>query len=113
MDAVVQQEQRDRDRLARVAQMREFMGSPGSRAFLMRVVFEYCGALQSSFGVDPLATAFGEGRRSVGLRLLSEIDDLTPELLLLARREQLDRVERERSEQVAKHKQGDHDGSEG
>lgn len=53
-----------RDRLA--ADFKRVAGLPAGRRFLRRLLGE-CGVHQLSFGGEPLAMAFKEGRRSVGL----------------------------------------------
>ena len=42
-------------------------------------LFEFSGLYRQSFGPDPCATAFAEGRRSVGLALLDEVHGAVPD----------------------------------
>jgi hypothetical protein len=108
-----QKEQTKRAHVEAVAQMRAFMSTPAARAWVMRLIFEYSGVLAGTFTGDALSAAFAEGRRSVGLRVLAEVDGLAPDLLLLARREELDRHDREASERAIAVEKEKHDGSEG
>ncbi len=41
-----------------------------------------CGIFHSSFSIDALRCAFNEGRRDIGLRLLAEINQLSPEFYI-------------------------------
>lgn len=45
----------------------------------MRDLLESCHIFQSSFGADALKTAFNEGERNVGLKLLSDIMQSCPD----------------------------------
>ena len=75
-------------------QLRALMATVQGRQYSLGVIFEHCGVLQASFvPKDSMAGAFNEGRRSVGLALLAQIDQYAPDLLLVARREQLDRAQ--------------------
>lgn len=60
--------------------------SPQGRRFVWRLL-TLCGVFQSSFEDNYGATSFNEGRRSVGLRLLSEVTDLNPEHYVLMMQE--------------------------
>lgn len=84
-------EKRDHDT---AKQVRALMSTPDGRQFMLDLIFERCRVLHASFvQKDSLASAFNEGQRNVGIELLYMIDRHTPELLLVARREQLDRVQ--------------------
>lgn len=110
MNAEEQKEFTERVHAEAVAQMRAFMATPAARAFVLRIIFEYCGTLTGSFTGDKTTCVFNEGRRSIGLRLLAEVDALAPDLLLVARREELERHEREAAERAAE--KGKNHGSE-
>lgn len=71
----------------------DVMATPVGRRLLLDLVTP---AMLSSSYVpgDSLATAFNEGRRSVALELLARLDRIAPELLLVARREEIDIIER-------------------
>jgi hypothetical protein len=42
---------------------------------------------------DPMGSAYSEGRRSFAMDLLARVDRICPELLILARREEVDLAE--------------------
>lgn len=74
-------------------EINSFMGTTGGRKFILDLIFVKCGVLRASFvQKDSMASAFNEGMRSVGLDLLATVDRYAPDLLLLARREQLDSI---------------------
>ena len=83
----LEDEQRERDVVCDV------MATPAGRRLLLDLVTP---AMLSSSYVpgDSLATAFNEGRRSVALELLARLDRIAPALLLVARREEVDIIER-------------------
>lgn len=64
-----------RSRAQRRNDLAVVLGSDAGRSVLYRVL-ESCGVWRTSFADDPLRTAFAEGRRQVGLMLLSEIAEL-------------------------------------
>jgi len=75
------------------ALVRAAMTEGGCRRFVMSLL--YPALIATSYvPMDPLATAFNEGRRSVVLELLARLDLHAPELLLLARREELEILEK-------------------
>lgn len=59
-------------------QLQEIMAFKRGRAFVYRLL-ETCGIYRSSFASEALAMAFREGERNVGLRLLSEVTEVSPE----------------------------------
>lgn len=69
----------------------DVMDLPVGRLFIMSMITPTLFAASYVPG-DPLATAFNEGRRSFVLELLARVDRVAPELLLLARREEIDRA---------------------
>ena len=71
------------------ALVRAAMSDCGGRRFVMTLL--YPAMVNTSYvPMDPIATAFNEGRRSVALELLARLDLHAPEFLLLARREELE-----------------------
>ncbi len=75
------------------ALIRAVMRDGGGRRFAMSLLFPALNTT-SYVPMDPLATAFNEGRRSVALELLARLDLHAPEYLLLARREELEILEK-------------------
>lgn len=65
-------EARDRDAV------RWLMGDARGRRFVRKLI-DGAGTLGQSFTADPLLSAFNEGRRSVGLRLIDEVRQHAPE----------------------------------
>ncbi len=71
--------------------VRDVMDFPVGRRFIMSQITPTLFTASYTPG-DPLATAFNEGRRSFVLELLARVDQVAPELLLEARREEIDRA---------------------
>jgi len=67
------------------------------RAYTRRLLAE-CGVFRTSMAADPHWTAYNEGGRNVGLRLLARMTENAPELYALMEREH---IERQRLEPVA------------
>ncbi len=67
--------------LQKKAAFRKFMSDPEGRMFMWDLL-TLCGIFHSSFSIDALRCAFNEGRRDIGLRLLAEINQLSPELYI-------------------------------
>jgi hypothetical protein len=67
--------------LQKKAAFRKFMSDPEGRMFMWDLL-TLCGIFHSSFSVDALRCAFNEGRRDIGLRLLADINQLSPELYI-------------------------------
>lgn len=59
-------------------QLQEIMAFRRGRAFVYRIL-EQCGIYRTSFASDAMAMAFREGERNVGLRLLAEVTEVSPE----------------------------------
>ena len=75
-------------------EINSLMGTVEGRKFILDLIFAKCGVLRASFvQKDSMASAFNEGMRNVGLDLLAMVDRYAPDLFLLARREQLDRIQ--------------------
>jgi hypothetical protein len=81
------------DEAANRATVRDVMASPAGRRWLMSMITPTLLAASYVPG-DPLGTAFNEGRRSAMLELLATLDRHAPELLICARRDELDAAER-------------------
>lgn len=62
------------------------MGSAEGRRFVWELIGT-AGVFRQSFGPDALATAFSEGRRSIGLELLARLQDEAPDAYLKAQGE--------------------------
>jgi hypothetical protein len=73
--------------------VRDVMSSPAGRRWLMSMITPTLLAASYVPG-DPLGTAFNEGRRCAMLELLATLDRHAPELLICARRDELDAAER-------------------
>ena len=94
-------ESRRREQLARSIEqdrLKRLLSGELGRWFLMDLV-ERAGVFRISFTSDPLTTAYNEGRRNEGLRLMNEILETCPELWDTMMRE---RAARQKSEQAAR-----------
>lgn len=80
-------------RALRTEDVRQLLGCAWGRRFLWRLLDE-AGVWASSFSVEPLAMAYAEGRRSVGLALLAELQRVDAVAYGLMLREQLDEAAR-------------------
>ena len=67
--------------LQKKAAFRKFMSDPEGRMWMWDLL-TLCGIFHSSFSMDALRTAFNEGRRDIGLRLLADINQLSPDLYM-------------------------------
>ena len=76
------------------AQRREvtfsIMSSPAGRVWVLDIL-EHCNIFATSFSVNALQTAFREGQRDVGLRLLADIVSFSPDQYIQMMREANDR----------------------
>jgi hypothetical protein len=70
------------------ADLRAVMGTAHGRRLVWRLLVQ-AGLYSSSYAADALATAFNEGRRSVGLALMAEAQRVTTDLYVAMVREQL------------------------
>lgn len=68
------------------------VSSERGRAFLWKVLGD-CNVFGASFVPDPLVTAFNEGRRNIGHRLLEEVLTLDPRAFTMMREENAARQE--------------------
>jgi hypothetical protein len=66
--------------------LRGIMSLPPGRAWMLALLGS-CGLFQTTFTGDAQKTAFNEGRRSVGLELMSGLMDACPDQLVTAMRE--------------------------
>lgn len=64
-----------------------FTASPEGRRTIWQLL-NYCGVFQVSLADTPELTAFNEGKRSVGLRLLSDMTRIDPNYLTTMIKEQ-------------------------
>jgi hypothetical protein len=74
------------ERLQYSADLLAVMGTAEGRRFLWGLIGR-AGVFEQSFSSDALSTAFNEGKRSVGLALLSRLITETPDLYLKAQNE--------------------------
>ena len=72
--------------------MRALLSTPAGRRFFWRVLTQ-SGLYSSSYAESPTATAYNEGRRSVGLALMQEAQRVDAQRYAVALREQLDAAE--------------------
>ena len=57
--------------------LKAILDMPGGRRFLWKLL-EECGVYKISFIGEPYQTAFNEGKRQIGLRLIEDIFDAYP-----------------------------------
>lgn len=67
--------------LRKTAALKKMMFDPEGRMWMWDLL-TLCGIFHSSFSIDALRCAFNEGRRDIGLRLLADINQLSPELYI-------------------------------
>lgn len=72
----------------------ELLSLPAGRRFLWRYL-ETCGVYKLSFDHSGSITSFREGARNVGLKLLSDITEASPDSLILMMKEAKDREVKE------------------
>ena len=91
----VKEEAASRERLAQVNEEADFkwlMGSKRGRRIVWRLL-DRAGVFRSSFNTNSMTMAFVEGARNEGLRTLSQIHALCPELYAVMMKEQVnDRI---------------------
>lgn len=68
----------------------QLMSSPAGRVWVLDIL-EHCNIFATSFSVNALQTAFREGQRDVGLRLLADIVSFSPDQYIQMMRESADR----------------------
>ena len=59
--------------------LRKLMSDPEGRMWVWDLLI-LTGFSRASFSTDPLAMAFNEGRRNIGLQVIGEINRISPEL---------------------------------
>lgn len=79
-------------RLAETEHLREVLGTVSGRAVLWAVL-EDCGIYRLSYHNNPHETAFREGNRQVGLRLLAEIHAAAPHAYIQMQQEATKRTQ--------------------
>lgn len=52
--------------------LKDILSTAHGKRFILTIL-QQCGIFNTSFGGDPLATAYSEGRRAIGLELVSRI----------------------------------------
>lgn len=80
-EEALQERRRELEQLARTQRetdLRWVLSSPVGRRFFWRVLDDVCATFGRSYDGTPLGTAFSEGRRSVGLALLTEAQRVAP-----------------------------------
>jgi hypothetical protein len=70
---------------------RGIMSVPPGRAWLLKLLKD-CGVFHTTFTGEALSTSFNEGKRSVGVELMSAVLMACPEQFFLAMREQDERT---------------------
>jgi hypothetical protein len=77
----------------RLDDLRIVMGTPAGRRFVWRLLGEFCHVNEMSFSpANSTVTAFAEGERNVGNRLVSEIHELDMEFYLLMQKEAMEKA---------------------
>lgn len=80
----------DKERLAQEnAVISGIMATPGGRAW-MHDYLAFCAVFGSTYTGEALSSAFQEGRRAVGLRLLADVMRACPDMYIQMMREQED-----------------------
>jgi len=77
---------RERHRARDLSDLKEFGSTPAGRRVLWRLL-SLSGIYRSSMSENPLLMAFSEGARDMGLALMMDLDELDPNILVMARRE--------------------------
>jgi len=85
-DAVVDPEERERQRLHQLADLEWVMSDSRGRRVLWRLL-EQAGVFRLSYTGEAQSTAFNEGQRNIGLRLLAECLEAAPEKYALMQTE--------------------------
>jgi len=75
-----------RNRRQELDQVRLVVGTSLGRAFYWRLL-QLCGVFQSSFNHSGSITAFNEGQRNIGLKLLADLNEAAPEAYVTMMRE--------------------------
>lgn len=70
--------------------VRAVMDSPAGRSFLWRVIEKMAVAFNGTYTGEALHSAYAEGRRSVGLALIQELQKASPAAYLLMLQEEMD-----------------------
>jgi hypothetical protein len=71
--------QRQKDRSQQLEDdVRQVMATANGRRFVWELVDTLCGTFAGSFAGEPHATSFNEGRRSVGLAVMQQVQRLSP-----------------------------------
>lgn len=99
----VKEETQQRDRLAQVNEAEDFkwlMGSKRGRRIVWRLL-DRAGVFRLSFNTNSMAMAFAEGNRNEGLRIMTQIHTLCPELYSVMTKENA-------NERIADGRRNDH-----
>lgn len=76
------------------AEMLDLIQRPGFRAFLWRV-WETAHMFSGTHGADALTSAYAEGRRSLGLEMLTMVSSVRPDALMLVLADTLSKPQQE------------------
>jgi hypothetical protein len=76
-------------RQRRVDDVRLLMSEGAGRRVLWQLIDGTCGTFGGSYSGDALASAYREGRRSVGIEVMQELQRLAPEAYVLMLQERL------------------------
>jgi len=84
--------------------LKAVMGLKAGRRLLWRLLEREAGVLRSSYALEPLAMAFSEGQRSLGLALMADVQAQAPEdyLLMLAEEHEARRLRAQHLEALRK-----------
>ena len=80
----------DDDTLRDANDFRTLLELQPGRRFLWRWIDDVTGAFGLSYSGDPLSTAYAEGRRSIGIRLMAEAQAVSSDLYLLMLQEAME-----------------------
>jgi len=85
-------EKRKIARSIELADLRDAFSTPAARRVLWRLLGE-CGCYRESFATNALMMANAEGKRYIGLFLISELHDANPDLYLQMQKEAMTKEE--------------------
>lgn len=88
-DAQTAREQRREARIARrdeLAELARFMSTPAGRRWLYNLL-GFCHIYTSNFRTNALAMAHGEGERNVGLFVVADLAEASPDMFLQMHKE--------------------------
>lgn len=93
------EQQPTEQQLQDIADFKWLMGDQRGRRFMWRTL-GHCRLFQSSIGPTDAVTNYNEGQRNVGLLLLSQVNDLTPNLYAVMAAENVERPAAEQTQET-------------